>query len=153
MNSSINSVATTTAAEAANANTNVEPSKKVKRTYSKFWSAVGKANRHFSVQLVKTNEAKCECLKQAAYGMTKDLQKFYYEFMNQAFRLTDSVRYCKAAEAAGCDPLILATHIVYQGSAKINKVLQEGLEQSGVLQHVELYKEAFLPADPQEFAK
>ena len=142
----------TTAAEAANMNPIVEQTKKPRRPYSKFWGAVGKANRHFRIQLNKSNSSKRECFRRAAMEITDDLQKFYYDYMREVDRLTDSQRYCKAAEAAGCNPTILATHIVYLGSAQVNRVLKMGLDQSGILQHVDLYKETFLPADPQEFA-
>lgn len=135
-----------------NQNNNIN-NKKAKRPYSKFWGATNKANRNFRYQLYKSNAVKRECLRRAAMEVTMDLQKYYFDYMREVNRLTDSQRYCKAAESAGCDANILATHIVFLGSAQVNKVLKVGLEQSGVLQHVNLYKEAFLPADPQEFAK
>ena len=116
------------------------------------WTVLKRARKTFDAQLEKSNQVKLTCLKMYSGAANGDQQKFHDSYMEQVGRLTDSNRYCKAAEAAGCDPNTLATHIVFLGSATVSKVLKEGLANAGILRDIELYKEPFLP-DAQEFAK
>lgn len=117
------------------------------------WTVLNRARKTFDAQLEKSNTIKLACLKRYAGAANNDQQKFYNDFMYQVGRLTDSIRYNEAAKAKNCDPKILGTHIVFLGSAMVNKVLRVGLENSGVLEDIDLYREAFMPNDPQEFAK
>lgn len=133
-------------------NENPEEGNKKRKPIPQIWSVIKKANHTFNAQLEKSNEVKLACLKKYAGGSFYDLQKFHSTFMEQVERMTDSKRYCKEAEAAGCDPTILATHIVFLGSAMVNRVLKLGLQNTEVARDIELYRETFLP-DAQEFAK
>lgn len=129
-----------------------EGSNKKRPAIKLIWRILGKAKHTFNAQIEKTNEVKLACLKKFAGGTCYDLQKFHGTYMEQVERMTDSKRYCKDAEAAGCDPTILATHIVFLGSATVNRVLKLGLQNTEVARDIDLYREAFLP-DAQEFAK
>lgn len=131
---------------------NPDQGSKKRNPIPQIWSVIKKANHTFNAQLEKSNEVKLACLKKYAGGSFYDLQKFHSTFMEQVERMTDSKRYCKDAEAAGCDPTILATHIVFLGSAMVNRVLKLGLQNTEVARDIELYRETFLP-DAQEFAK
>lgn len=117
------------------------------------WTVLNRARKTFDAQIEKSNEVKLACLKKFARAANDDQQKFYNDFMQQVGRLTDSVRFNEAAKANDCDPKILASHIVFLGSAMVNKVLKLGLENAGVLEDIDLYREAFMSADAQEFAK
>ena len=137
-------------------NFNVAPvveQKKKRVAVPRIWTDLNRARKTFDAQLEKSNDVKLACVKKYTAATNNDLQKFHDRYMEQVGRLTDSKRFCKAADAAGCDPTILATHIVFLGSATINKVLKVGLENSGILRDIELYKEPFMPTDAQEFAK
>ena len=135
-----------------NENAPEKEQKKKRAAVSPFWTVLNRARKTFDVQLVKNNETKLNCLKKYSGAEYDDQQKFHGAYMEKVERLTDSVRYCKAAEAAKCDPTVLATHIVFLGSATMNKVLKLGLENAGILRDIELYKEPFLP-DAQAYAK
>lgn len=128
-----------------------EQGNKKRKPIPQIWSVVKKANHTFNAQLEKSNEVKLACLKKYAGVSSYDLQKFHGTFMEQVERMTDSKRYCKDAEDAGCDPTILATHIVFLGSAMVNRVLKLGLQNTEVARDIELYKKGFLP-NAQEFS-
>lgn len=131
----------------------VAEQKKRRAATPQIWVVMNKARRTFDAQLAKSNKVKLACLKKYAGAANDDQQKFYNDFMQQVGRLTDSVRFNEAAKANDCDPKILASHIVFLGSAMVNKVLKLGLENAGVLEDIDLYREAFMSADAQEFAK
>ena len=133
---------------------NVSTTKKVTRKPTpKIWVVLNKARKTFNAQLNKSNEVKLQCVKKYSTSEYEDQQKFYNDFMEQVEKLTDSKKFCEAAEAHEMDSNILATHIVFLGSSTMNKVLKEGLDNSPVAGDLNLYQEAFMPKTPQEFAE
>lgn len=131
----------------------MEEQKKKRIAVPKIWTVLNRARKTFNAQMAKSNEVKLACLQKYSREAYEDQQKFYNDFMHQVGRLTDSVRFNEAAKANGCDPKILASHIVFLGSAMVNKVLKFGLENTEIIDDIDLYREAFMPADAQEFAK
>ena len=129
-------------------------SKKVTRKATpKIWVVLKKARKSFDAQLTKSNDVKRLCVRTFATSEYDDLAKFYNDFMAEVEKLTDSKKYCEAAEAKGVDAKTLATHIVFLGSNTINEVLKIGLGNSRVAEDTNLYNEAFMPETPQEFAE
>ena len=124
--------------------------KKVKRKPTpQIWVVLNKARKSFNVQLTKSNDVKLQCLQKYSAEIG-DQQKFYNDFMEQVGKLTDSRRFCDAAEAKEVSPEILATHIVFLGSSTMNKVLKFGLDP--IEADLDLYKEAFMPESAQKYA-
>ena len=107
----------------------------------------------FQAQLTKSNAIKLACLKKATMSYTEDAQKLFNDYMKRVEELTDSKRYCADAEAHGLDATILASHIVFLGPKVVRTVLRDGLMNSPVAEDLELYTEAFLPDNAQDFAK
>ena len=129
------------------------PKKVTRKPTPKIWAVLSKARKSFDAQLNKSNDIKRQCVKKFATSEYDDLAKFYNDFMAEVEKLTDSKKFCEAAEANEMDSNILATHIVFLGSSTMNKVLKEGLDNSPVAGDLNLYKEAFMPKTPQEFAE
>lgn len=145
-------IITKEAAESTRPQEKKDDTKKKRVAIPQIWSVLNKARRTFDAQLIKNNDAKLECVKRFSRAANNDPQKFHGTYMEQVGRLIDSKRFCKDAEALGCDPTILATHVVFMGSAMINRVLKQGIANTNVAKDIELFKEPFLP-DPQSFAK
>jgi hypothetical protein len=129
------------------ANTNetvtVKPSK---RQMPVLWAVIGKARRKFDNQFSKSNELKWKILDSNVSANEDDREKFFLAYFEQVNRLLDSIRYNNKAKEWGVDPAILATHIVFLGSATVNKVLKKGLEDTireGEAKN--LYNERFIP--------
>lgn len=137
----------------ANSNNESTPKKVTRKPTPKIWAVLSKARKSFDAQLNKSNEIKLQCVKKFSAGEYADQEKFYNDFMKYVELLTDSKKFCEAAEANEMEPNILATHIVFLGSSTMNKVLKEGLDNSPVAGDLNLYKEAFMPKTPQEFAE
>ena len=129
------------------------PKKVTRKPTPKIWAVLSKARKSFDAQLNKSNEVKLQCVKKYSTSEYEDQQKFYNDFMKYVELLTDSKKFCEAAEANEVDSNILATHIVFLGSSTMNKVLKEGLDNSPVAGDLNLYQEAFMPKTPQEFAE
>lgn len=116
-------------------------------------AALFNARKLFQAQLTKSNSIKLACLKKATMSYTDDPQKLYNDYMKRVDALTDSKRFCTDAEAQKIDSKILATHIVFLGPKVVREVLRDGLMNSPVAEDLELYREAFLPDNAQDFAK
>lgn len=135
-----------------NENAPVAEQKKKRAAVPQIWTVLSKARKTFDAQIEKSNDVKLACVKKFARAAYDDQQKCYNDFMQQVGRLMDSVRYNEAAKANNCDPKILGTHIVFLGSAMVNKVLKLGLENSGIIEDIDLYREVFMSVDAQDFA-
>ena len=116
-------------------------------------TSIFNARKMFQAQLTKSNAIKLECLKRATMSYTEDAQKLFNDYMKRVEELTDSKRYCADAKAQGLDATILASHIVFLGPKMVRTVLRDGLMNSPVAEDLELYTEAFLPDNAQDFAK
>lgn len=126
--------------------------KRAKRTINVFWVEINRARKVFNMQLDKSNSLKLRCLKNQI-GREQDPQKFFNEYQKQVSWLMDSNNFNKQCEVAGYDAKILATHIVFLGSATLHKVRENGIYDPSISGDLDLYKEAFLPDDAQEFVR
>ena len=131
----------------------VEEQKKKRAAAPQIWTVLNRSRKTFNAQLAKSNNVKLACLQKYSREAYEDQQKFYNDFMRQVARLEDSVRFNEAAKAQNIDPHTLGTHIVFLGSAMVNKVLKLGLQNTEVMDDIDLYREPFMSADAQEFAK
>lgn len=93
------------------------------------WRILGKAKKTFNAQLsfVKNNETKLKCIEMYMAVETNDAPKFWGEFMKHVDRLLDSRRYLRECKLLGYKPENVAEHIVFLGSATVNKVLANGV--------------------------
>jgi len=66
--------------------------------------------------------------------------------MKHVERLLDSRRYVKDCQTLGYQPENVAEHIVFLGSATINKVLTIGVSNA-IGSHLKLYQDRFTSAD------
>lgn len=124
--------------------------KRAKRTVNPFWVTINRSRKVFDMQLDKSNEVKLRCLGHQL-GRERDPQKFYLEFMEQVDWLLDSRRFTEQCKAREIEPRTLATHVVFLGSATMHKVRENGIYDRSISGDLELYKESFLPDDPQKF--
>lgn len=128
------------------ANNGTEKKSTKKRKLVPLWAVVNPAHRAFENQLHKSNELKRECLEKAL-AKVNDREDILCDYLTQIEKLTDSKRYEQQCEAAGLDPFILATHIVFLGSSAVNKVREKGI--AGVDEKLRkkfpMYTEEFLP--------
>ena len=102
------------------------------------WKVLQKAKRAFEPQLTITNEVKLQCIEKQIGAFFPDPTKFWSEFMTQAGKLMDSMRYLRDCANLGVSPMNVAEHIVFLGSATINKVLKNGVENT-LARDLELY--------------
>jgi len=58
------------------------------------------------------------------------VERFWSDYLTQAERLLDSRKYLKECETLDVSAQNLAQHIVFLGSAMINKVLKNGIEST-----------------------
>ena len=128
----------------------VKTGKRAKRTVNPFWVTINRSRKVFDMQLDKSNEVKLRCLGHQL-GRERDPQKFYLEFMEQVDWLLDSRRFTEQCKAREIEPRTLATHVVFLGSATMHKVRENGIYDRSISGDLELYKESFLPDDPQKF--
>jgi len=92
------------------------------------WQILKKAQKTFTAQLVKSNENKLNCISMYQSSEMNDIQRFWGEFMKQVDKLLDSRKYLRECKLLGYDAVNVAEHIVFLGSAKVNKVLKNGVE-------------------------
>ena len=147
----INFTEAETTAQAENNNV-VKAEKKVKRSVNPFWVTINRSRTIFDKQLDKSNEIKLRCLGNQL-GRENDPAKFYNDYMEQVNYLLDSNRFVQQCVGAEVNPTTLATHIVYLGSATLHRVRENGIINSEVYGDINLYKDSFLPDNPQEFVK
>lgn len=91
------------------------------------WRILGRAKKTFDVQIKKDNEMKLLCIERFMNAETNDAPKFWGEFMRYVDRLLDSRRYVRECQTLGCQPENVAEHIVFLGSATVNRVLDYGV--------------------------
>lgn len=126
--------------------------KRAKRRVNPFWVTINRSRRVFETQLDKSNELKLRCLGNQL-GRENDPAKFYNDYMEQVNYLLDSNRFVQQCTNADVNPTTLATHIVFLGSATLHRVRENGIINSEVYGDINLYKDSFLPDNPQEFVK
>ena len=95
------------------------------------------------MQVNKTNDAKLQCIENQINGIFPDREKFYAAYLSQAERLLDSRKYTKECEMLKVPAENVAEHIVFSGSAMINKVLKYGVENT-LGKGVKLYKDELI---------
>lgn len=108
------------------------------------WKVLEKARRVFDAQLTKTNEVKLRCIEKFMNAATLDVEKFWGDYMEQASKLLDSKRYERECQTLGVNAENLATHIVFLGSATINKVFKYGIGVT-LKRDYSLYTDPFIP--------
>lgn len=150
--------ATMTANEVANANVNENTAKGNKRNVGTqkrqaipaMWRILGRAKKTFDAQLTKSNETKLRCIDAYLPAEMNDTQRFWGEFMQQVEKLLDSRKYLRNCQQLGYDAANVAEHVVFLGSAMLNKVLKYGVEN--VLGNdLMLYSERFSPKDAEMY--
>ena len=114
------------------------------------WRIIGKAQRVFNVQLDKGNEVKLRCINSFIASEMSDTGKFWGEFMSHVERLLDSRKYVSDCNLLGYDAANVAEHIVFLGSARLNKVLTLGVK-SVLKNDIMLYKDRFSPKEANEY--
>lgn len=123
-----------------------------KRTLVPLWAVVNPANKAFNAQLHRSNELKRECLEKHL-ATANDREAILCDYFAKMNLLLDSKRYEAQCIAAGYDPFILATHIVFLGSSAVNEVRNKGIEgvDAKLKNKFPLYKEEFLPRSMFDF--
>ena len=118
---------------------------------------IAEANRGFNLcpAECKNNDLKKAFLLNAAEKL-QDEQKFFGRYMAKAQHVYDILEDRKSViekcSAEGIDLMTLATHVVFMGKAAMRKVIKFGVaEGSPLYNQISLYKEPFLPDNPQDF--
>lgn len=141
--------------------TNTEAGKTTQKTKvtetSMDYKAISRARKGFNLSLseFKTNDLKLAYLRNAAASFD-DKQKFFNRYVNMAKeleeKLSDSVSVVKACEENGINLFVLATHVVFMGKTAVQRVARFGVgEKSPIHGQLDLFKDSFLPLDPQDF--
>ena len=125
---------------------NANGKSKKRQSNPPMWSILGKAKKKFDAQLHKDNSLKLKCVENYLAGETNDAPKFWGDFMKQVERLLDSRKYVKECQSLGYKPENVAEHIVFLGSATVNKVLTIGVSNT-IGSHLKLYQDRFTSAD------
>jgi hypothetical protein len=120
--------------------------KRRRRPDSPLKRILDKARNAFNAQLTKSNAVKLKCIENFLAGEMNDAPKFWGDFMKQVERLLDSRKYVKECQALGYQPENVAEHIVFLGSATVNKVLTLGVSNT-IGSHLKLYQDRFTSAD------
>ncbi len=110
--------------------TKVISNKKVRREIPPVWKVVKMGHRKFNAQLAKNQntDTKWDCLNECAPKCYEDTLEFWMDFRTQAERLTDSVKFNKCCKERKLDVKAVAEHVVFEGSAKLNRVIRDGVE-------------------------
>ena len=129
---------------------NPNPSKSRPAT-PKIWRVLSKARKALELQVTITNDIKRQCIERQIGSSTlyPDSQMFWSEFMKQAGKLMDSLKYIRDCKNLGVNPMNVAEHIVFKGSKTLNNVLKNGVE-STLAKELELYVERFTPTSLDE---
>jgi len=102
-----------------------------------------KARKVFDVQLNKSHEAKWECVENQIGTSFHDKERFCSEYLKHADRMLDSISFRKECSSLGVNAECVAEHIVFRGSAEINRVLNQGVRNT-IGNDVKLYDKMFL---------
>ena len=116
------------------------------------WRVLSRAKKTFDAQLEKNNETKLKCINVYLSAEMNDSSKFWGEFMEHVEKLLDSRKYLRDCKQLGYDPANVAEHIVFLGSAMLNKVLTYGIE-SALGNDLMLYAERFAPQEAEMYHK
>ncbi|MDL2319731.1 hypothetical protein LJC45_01185 [Alistipes sp. OttesenSCG-928-B03] len=100
---------------------------KKRQTTSPMWRILKKAKTKFDAQITKDNAMKLKCIDIYMSAETNDAPKFWGEYMKQVERVLDSRKYLAECQTLGCKPENMAEHIVFLGSATVNRVLANGV--------------------------
>ena len=130
--------------ENATSSTSEKTLSKKHRTILLIWMVLSKARGVFNAQLSRSNDIKLECITRFMDAKTLDADKFWADYFEQVAKLLDSRRYLMECNSLNCDPANLAEHIVFLGSAAINKVLKNGIYNT-LGNDIHLYKERLSP--------
>ncbi|MCD8172664.1 MAG: hypothetical protein LUD76_04265 [Alistipes sp.] len=114
------------------------------------WRVLGRAKKTFDAQLDKNNATKLRCIEAYLTSEMNDSSKFWGEFMEQVEKLLDSRKYLRDCQHLGYDAANVAEHIVFLGSAMLNKVLKYGV-QNVLGNDLMLYSEKFTPKDAEMY--
>jgi hypothetical protein len=104
--------------------------KKVRREIAPVWKVVRMGNVKFDAQLMKyqNTETKRDCLNESIAKYYRDLLGFWLDFRTHAARLVDSKRFRKCCEDRGLNIQSVAEHVVFEGSAVVNRVIRYGVD-------------------------
>ena len=108
------------------------------------WRVLSKANRTFKPQLTKNNAIKLQCVTNHIPSYYPDEGIFWSDYMKEAEKLMNSVRYLRECKVLNATPINVAEHIVFLGSATVSKVLKHGVENT-LGKKYKYYIERFTP--------
>ena len=110
------------------------------------WRVLRRAKKTFDAQLEKSNPNKLKCIDMYLASEMNDTAKFWGEFMEQVEKLLDSRKYVRECQFLSYKPENVAEHIVFLGSATLNKVLKSGV-QNALGNDLMLYIDKFSPKE------
>ena len=93
---------------------------------------------------------KLKCIENYMAAETNDAPKFWGDFIKQVERLLDSRKYVRECQSLGYKPENVAEHIVFLGSATVNKVLTNGVSNA-IGSHLKLYRDRFTSKEDVDF--
>lgn len=114
----------------ATSETKVVSNKKVRREIAPVWKVVKMGQRKFNAQLTKNQntDTKWDCLNECSPKCYDDRLRFWTDFRTHAARLVDSKRFDKCCGERGLNVQAVAEHVVFEGSAVLNRVIRNGVE-------------------------
>lgn len=121
--------------------------KKKRREIAPVWKVVRMGHRKFNAQLTKNQntDTKWDCLNECAPKCYEDRLEFWADFRTHAARLVDSKRFDKCCSDRGLNVQAVAEHVVFEGSAVLNRVIRNGVEatlgERIVMFHSPIYKD------------
>jgi len=107
------------------------------------WRVLTKARKMFNPQITKSVDIKRQCIVTHFGDLYPDVDKFWAEYQEQCEILLDSRKFHKDCKSLELIPENVAEHIVFSGSAIINKVLKKGVETLGL--DLQLYRDRVSP--------
>lgn len=102
--------------------------KKRKYKVQPVYSVMTKARRQFLRQVRQDTETKTLCIEANMPKVegAEDALAIWGDFMTEAKRLMDSVRFITYCKDLGLNPGHVAEHLVFEGKSIVNQVLMEG---------------------------
>ena len=116
---------------------------KKRKAISPMWRVLTKARKTFKPQISKSSAIKQQCIGIHLSDSYPDIEKFWAEYQEQCEILLDSRKFHKDCKSLRLIPENVAEHIVFSGSAIINKVLKKGVETLGL--DLQLYRDRVSP--------
>lgn len=110
--------------------TKVISKKRARREIVPVWKVVRMGHRKFNAQLTKNQntDTKWDCLNECVSKCYEDRLEFWTDFRTQAERLVDSKKFEKRCSERKLNVQAVAEHVVFDGSAVLNRVIRNGLE-------------------------